>query len=126
SLHLRLFNGRPEPLSKGVSIIIPTYSLVAVKRCQTVQQFAGQYLADGSRADYLCELHGLRGKERQNPRPGARLRVIDSLKHIVKPGESLRSIARVYYRDVSAERLRLIILYNKLPGPNVKSGMALR
>ncbi len=126
SLHLRAFNNRPEPLQKGLSINIPTFSWVPVKRGQTLAQFAEQYLFDPGRADYLAELHGLKGKDRISPKPGTRLKVVDSLKHVVRPGETLRSIARLYYRDASSERLRLVILYNKLTSGNVKSGMALR
>jgi tetratricopeptide (TPR) repeat protein len=126
SLHLRLFNGRSEPLQKGTSIIIPTYALLPLKRGQTIAMFAEQNLSDPGRADYLAELHGLKPKDRQSPKPGIRFRVVESLKHVVRPGETLRSIARVYYRDVSSERLRLIILYNKLASGSVKPGMALR
>jgi hypothetical protein len=126
SLHLRVFNNRPEPLQKGVSINIPTFNWVAVKRGQTLAQFAEQYLFDPGRADYLAELHNLKGRDRIAPKPGMRIKVVDSLKHVVHPGETLRSIARLYYRDASSERLRLIILYNKLASGNVKSGMSLR
>src|SRR5262245_26039963 len=52
SLHLRLFNSRPEPLPKGSSINIPTFSWVQLKRGQTLVQFAEQYLFDPGRADY--------------------------------------------------------------------------
>lgn len=126
ALHLRLFNGRAEPLDRGATIIIPTYSLVPVKRGQTLQAFAEANLNDPGRAEYLAELHALKGRDRQNPKPGLKLRIVQSLKHVVRPGETLRSIARAYYRDVSSERLKLVILYNKLSSGTVKSGAALR
>lgn len=127
SLHLRMFNGRPEPLTKGTSIIIPTYITVPSRHGQTMQQFAEANLNDPGRADYLVELHGLRGRDRTSPRAGLRLRVVESLRHVVRPGESLRSIARIYYRDVGPERLKLLMLYNKLASEAaVHSGISLR
>jgi hypothetical protein len=126
SLHLRIFNRRPEPLAKGSTILIPTFSLRSVKRLQTLQQFAEQNLADPGRADYLAELHHLSDRERVTPKPGARLKVVTSLRHVVRPGETLKSIATTYYHDGSKERMRLMILYNKLSSAIVKPGMGLR
>jgi hypothetical protein len=126
ALHLRLFNLRAEPLAKGTTIIIPTYTIVSVKPRQTLTQFAQQNLADPGRAEYVAELHGLRGKERTQPRPGTKLRVVQSLKHLVRPGESLKTIARIYYRDGGPERLKLLVLYNKLTSQDVRPGMSLR
>lgn len=124
--HLRLFNRRPEPLARGSSIIIPTYTLLAVKPKQTLKEFAEQNLADPARAEYLAELHDLRGKDKIAPKPGTRLKVVQSLKHLVRPGESLKTIARLYYRDAGSERTKLLILYNKMPNGAVKAGMSLR
>ncbi len=124
--HLRMFNRRAEPLPRGTTIIIPTYTLLAVKPKQTLREFAETNLADPGRADYLAQLHDLRGKERQSPRPGTRLKVVQSLKHMVRPGESMKTIARLYYRDVGNERVKLLVLYNKLNGPQVRPGMAIR
>jgi LysM repeat protein len=126
SLHLRIFNRRPEPLAKGSTILIPTFSLRSVKRLQTLQQFAEQSLADPERADYLAELHHLSEKDRITPKPGTRLKVVTSLRHVVRPGETLKSIATTYYRDGSKDRMRLIILYNKLSSAIVKPGQGLR
>jgi len=115
ALHLRLFNRRAEPLARGTTIIIPTFSMVQTKRGQTLEQFAEANLMDPTRAEYLAELHGLRGKDRAQPKPGTKLRVVPSLKHLVRPGESLRTIARLYYRDAGAERLKLLSLFNTSP-----------
>jgi hypothetical protein len=124
--HIRLFNRRAEPLPKGATLLIPTYTLVAVKPRQTLAGFAEVNLSDPSRADYLAELHDLRGRERTLPKPGTRLKVVQSLKHLVRPGESLKTIARLYYRDAGAERTKLIVLYNGLANGNVKPGMSIR
>lgn len=114
--HLRVFNGRGEPLARGMSIIIPTFGTIALKRGQSLQEFAEAHLSDAGRADYLAELHDLKGRDRTTPRAGTPLRVVQSLKHVVRPGETLRSIARIYYRDgARAGRARLVSLYNKLP-----------
>lgn len=124
--HVRLFNGRNEPLDRGLTLIIPTYVAMPVKKGQTLAAFAEANLSDPGRAEYLAELHNLKGKDRVQPKPGTRLRVVQSLKHVVRPGESLKSIARIYYRDVSGERLKLLALYNKMPDGGVRAGMALR
>lgn len=124
--HLRLFNRRPEPLRVGTTIIIPTYQLVPVKRGQSLEEFAAAHLNDPQRANYLALLHNLRGRDRRAPRPGRRLRVVQSLSHTVRRGETLRSIAQLYYREAGSRRLQLLVLYNKLTDPNVRPGSRLR
>lgn len=125
ALHLRLFNRRAEPLARGTTILIPTYSMIPLRKGQSLDQFAEEYLNDASRAEYLAELHGLSGRLRASPKPGTKLRAVPSLRHLVRPGESLRSIARVYYRDANAARIRLLERYNNLSG-DVRPGMTVR
>ena len=124
--HLRMFNRRPEPLREGTTIIIPTYELVPLKRNQTMPDFAAEHLSDPDRAEYLAELHNLKGRDRKLPRPGKRFRVVQSLKHIALRGETLESIANLYYRDVGPRRLLLLMLYNHMPNEAVKIGAAIR
>src|SRR5688500_13443109 len=124
--HLRLFNRRPEPLREGTTIIIPTYELVPLKRNQAMHDFAAEHLSDPNRAEYLAELHGLKGRDRKLPRPGKRFKVVQSLKHVVRRGETLESIANLYYRDAGARRIRLLMLFNKLPNESIRDGAALR
>lgn len=125
--HLRLFNRRPEPLREGTTIIIPTFELVVLKKNQSMADFAAEHLSDPGRAEYLAELHNLRGKDRKLPKPaGRRFKVVPSLKHVAKRGETLESIANLYYRDVGQRRLRLLMLYNKMPNEAVKNGAAIR
>ncbi len=103
--HLRMFNRRPEPLREGTTIIIPTYELVPLKRNQSLAEFAAEHLNDPGRAEYLAELHNLRGRDRKLPRAGKRFKVVQSLKHIAKRGETLDSIANLYYRDAGPRRI---------------------
>jgi tetratricopeptide (TPR) repeat protein len=124
--HLRMFNRRPEPLQQGTQIIIPTYQLVAVKRGQTLEEFAQFHLSDPSRAEYLASLHDLPKRERKYPKPGRRLRVVPSLKHVAQRGETLRSIASLYYREAPEKRIELLRLYNGLTGEGVRPGTAIR
>lgn len=121
--HLRLFNRKAEPLKKGTTILIPTYRWVAPRPGTTVQDFAKSYLNDAERAGYVAALHGL--KRDRLPR-GKRLRVVQSLPHTVRPGESLSSIAQTYYRESGAGRLKLLRLYNKLKSDRPRVGMRLR
>ncbi len=121
--HLRLFNRKPEPLSRGSTILIPTYRFIAAKPGQSLAEFAKIYLNDEDRAPYLAAVHGL--KRGRIPR-GKKLKVVQSLAHVVRPGESLKAIARTYYRETSPNRLRLLMLYNKLDTARVRVGMTLR
>lgn len=121
--HLRLFNRKPEPLAKGTTIIIPTYRFITPKPGQTLAEFAKTYLNDEERASYLAAVHGL--KKGRIPR-GKKLKVVQSLPHVVRPGESLKAIARTYYRETNPNRLRLLMLYNKLETARVRVGMTLR
>lgn len=91
-----------------------------------MSEFAEEHLSDPGRAEYLAELHHLRGRDRKLPQPGKRLKVVQSFKHIARRGETLESIANLYYRDVGPRRLRLLMLYNKLPNEAVRSGAGIR
>ena len=121
--HLRVLNRRPEPLARGSTIIIPTYRTVTVRRGQSLESFASRYLQNRRRAGYLAALHGLDGRRL---RPGLRLKVVPSLPHVVRPGESLASIARTYYRDARPRRLDLLRRYNELDGDRLRAGARLR
>ncbi len=122
--HLRLYNRRKEPLKKGTSIIIPTYVSIPLQRGQSLEAFAGKYLQDPGRAPYLQLLHKIK---RGRAKPGSRLRRVVSFKHTVKPGETLRSIAKAYYRDSTPRRVGLLALYNKMGKQRrLRPGRALR
>ena len=123
---LLLFNRRPEPLSPGTLILIPTSHSVRVKNGQSLADFARQNMNDPARADYLALLHGLSGRDAKMPPAGRSLKVVPSLRHLVRRGESLESIARYYYRDASARRLKLIALYNHLSTLKPPPGKAIR
>lgn len=122
-LHLRIYNRREEPLAPGTTLIIPTHRLVALKQGETLGAFAERHLSDSARAAYLTELHQLGERP---PRPGARLRVPPSLPHVVRSGESLESIALLYYRDGSRRRVELLRLFNKRPSAAVSPRTAIR
>ena len=121
--HLRVVNRVPEPLTPGRTLIIPTCREVALKRGQTLEAFAKAHLGDAARAEYLEALHFLKTK---TPRPGKRLKAPTTLKHVVRAGESLASIARLYYLDGSGRRQQLLSLYNGLGQPSVRVGDTLR
>jgi hypothetical protein len=116
--HLRLFNRRPEPLERGTLINLPTSRSVIAKRGDTWEELAKTHLLDARRADYLAELLG-----GSKPRPGTAVPIVSSINHVVRPGESLRSIARLYYRDAGNKRIKLLVLYNKLPNEKVKKSV---
>jgi hypothetical protein len=121
--HLRVLNRVPEPLSPGRTLIIPTCREVPLKKGQTLEAFAKTHLGDASRAEYLELLHFLKSK---TPKPGKALKVPTSLRHVVRPGESVASLARLYYQDGSPRRQRLLVLYNLLPRSDVAVGETLR
>lgn len=121
--HLRVLNRHPEPLSVGRSLVIPTCRKARLGKGQSVEDFAKTHLSKVSRAPYLKALHFLKSKR---PSEGKALKVPTSLRHVVRPGESLASVARRYYRDASRRRLRLLRLYNELPSATIKVGYVLR
>lgn len=121
--HLRVLNRHPEPLSPGRTLIIPTSRQVPLGAGQDLSAFAKKHLGKAHRAAYLEALHFLKSKR---PRPGKALQTPTSLRHVVRPGESLPSIARTYYRDASRRRLLLLRLYNNRPDARVRVGDVLR
>jgi len=121
--HLRVLNRHPEPLSPGRTLIIPTSRQVPLSAGQDLEAFAKKHLGKAHRAAYLEALHFLKSKR---PRPGKALQTPTSLRHVVRPGESLPSIARTYYRDASRRRLLLLRLYNNRPDARVRVGDVLR
>lgn len=123
---LLLFNRRPEPLPPGTLIVIPTSHTVRVKAGQSLEDFARRNMSDPGRAEYLALLHGLTGRDAKLPPAGRGLKVVPSLRHLVRRGESLESIARYYYRDGSARRVRLLALYNRLTTVKPPAGKAIR
>ena len=116
-LHLRVVNRLDEPLTANTSVVIPTLRRVRVDRAQSVADFAETHLQDRGRARYLMKLNGLK---RSKIRKGKRLLVSTSLGHRIQKGESLKGIAKKYYRDASNRRVDLIRLYNKAPGGRLK------
>ncbi len=121
--HLRVLNRHPEPLLPGRTLIIPTCRKVPLARGQTVKQFAKAHLSRSSRAAYLEALHFLKTKR---PSEGKGLKVPTSIRHKVRPGESLASIARTYYRDAGRRRLSLLRLYNDMDSATPIVGAVLR
>ncbi len=124
--HLKAFNRVREPIQVGTTIVIPTYRLVPVRRGQSLSGFAGQYLNDPGRAEYLAELHQLKKREQKVLRKGRRLRVVQSVRHTVRPGESLASIVRTYYRKAGKRRIKLLRLYNQRKSKRLRPGVVLR
>ena len=122
--HLRQLNRYPEPLKTGHLVIIPTLRRVSVRKAQSLESFAKTHLQDEERAPYLRALNGLKVPKLKK---GKRLLVpSSSLKHLVRPGETLESIANRYYRATSRRRLRLLRLYNKLPKGRLSAKTELR
>ena len=122
-LHLRQMNRHAEPLKAGTPVIIPTLRRVPVTEKQDLRDFAAVHLQDPDRASYLKVLNRLKDGALA---VGDALLVGESLRHVVRPGETFKSIARTYYRSVSKRRLRLLRLYNKMPRGEVRPKMALR
>lgn len=119
--HLSLKNRYREPLKPGVTLIIPTYRRVALGDL-SLDSFARRHLSRGSRSAYLEKLHGLTGK----PGPNTRLIVPPVVRHRVHARETLRAIARTYYRDASPRRQTLLRLYNELPTSRLRARAILR
>ncbi len=121
--HLRQLNRHREPLPRGTPVMIPTLQRVRVKSTTSVRDFAAEHLQDPERDAYLKALNRLTTDELD---AGDSVLVGQSLRHVVRRGETLTSIARTYYRDVSARRLKLLRLYNKMSSARLRPKAVLR
>ena len=121
--HLRQLNRHAEPLTAGTPVIIPTLRKVRVQSDMSLRDFAAAHLQDPDRAEYLKTLNRRSSDKLEE---GDSVLVGQSIRHVVRRGETLSSIARTYYRDVRPRRLKLLRLYNKLSSAALRSGMALR
>lgn len=88
---------------EGLRLVIPTVRYHRVKAGDTWRDIAQRYYGDAARAAVLLRANN--AKPGTNPDEGAQLLVPYPVRHVVKQGESLLTIAEFYYADRTEVRL---------------------
>ena len=88
---------------EGLRLVIPTVRYHRVKAGDTWRDLAQRYYGDGNRAAVLLRANG--AKPGTNPDEGAQLLIPYPVRHVVKQGESMLTIAELHYADRAEVRL---------------------
>ncbi len=88
---------------EGLRLVIPTVRYHRVITGDTWRDLAQLYYGDGNRAAVLLRANG--AKPGSNPDDGAQLLIPYPVRHVVKQGESMLTIAELHYADRSEVRL---------------------
>lgn len=88
---------------EGLRLVIPTVRYHRVKAGDTWRDLAQRYYGDGNRVGVLLRANN--SKPGTSPDEGAQLIVPYPVRHVVKQGESMLTIAEFYYADRTEVRL---------------------
>jgi len=88
---------------EGLRLVIPTVRYHRVKAGDSWRDLAQRYYGDGGRVGVLLRANN--SKPGSSPDEGAQLIIPYPVRHVVKQGESLLTIAEFYYADRSEVRL---------------------
>lgn len=88
---------------EGLRLVIPTVRYHRVKAGDTWRDLAQRYYGDGNRAAVLLRANG--AKPGTNPDEGAQLLIPYPVRHVVKQGESMLTIAELHYADRTEVRM---------------------
>ncbi len=88
---------------EGLRLVIPTVRYHQVKAGDTWRDIAQRYYGDAGRAPLLLRANN--AKPGTNPDAGAQLLIPYPVRHVVRQGESLLTIAEFYYADRAEVRL---------------------
>lgn len=104
------FNSLPPGarLKAGQLLRVPTSYKYRLNQGETLLDLAQRLLGDRRRAPLLAQLSGLLPSDKIGP--GTEIQLPFHFVHIVKPHETLASIARTYYGDPT--QAKLIAMYN--------------
>ncbi len=97
---------------EGLHLVVPTVRYHRVQEGDSWRALAERYYGDEKRAPVLMKAN--EQKPGGNPDEGAELLIPYPLRHVVRPGDSLASLAEQYYGD--RIELRLIRAFNKIKG----------
>lgn len=108
---------RAEALVPGSWVLVPSVAFYSVQEADTWKAIALRLYGSEDRASVLIEAND--GSRRREPDPGTELLVPYPLAHLVAPGETLATIAKLYINDdpIALKRLRR---FN--PGAQVERG----
>ncbi len=104
------FNGLPRnvQLHAGQMVKIPTSYRYRLNVGDSLPDLALRLVGDRRRGPLLLQLNGLRAVDRLPP--GTELQVPFQFIHIMRPGETLVSVAKTYYGDPG--QAKLLAMYN--------------
>jgi len=94
-----------ETLVPGSWLFVPVVSFYRVEKDETWRSIALRFYGSESRANILIDAND--GSRRLQPDEGTELLIPYPLRHVVAPGETLASIARLYMPDSSSSLRRL-------------------
>lgn len=108
---------RAEALVPGSWVLVPSVAFYPVQEADTWKTIALRLYGSDDRASALIEANN--GSRRREPDPGTELLVPYPLAHLIAPGETLATIAKLYMSDdpIALKRLRR---FN--PGARVERG----
>jgi tetratricopeptide (TPR) repeat protein len=110
SIVIRAANGFIHPddgrLAEGEPVIVPEITYIHVREGESWESLANSFLSSPRRANFLAEMNELPAD--QMPPLGAIIKIPYHLRHIFAQNETLRSVARLYYKkeERSLEWLR--------------------
>jgi LysM repeat protein len=106
------FNGLPRnaQLHQGQMVKIPTSYRYRLNPGDALPDLALRLVGDRRRGPLLLQLNGVRTGDRISP--GTEIQVPFQFIHVMRPGESLTSVARAYYGDPG--QAKLLAMYNFL------------
>lgn len=109
------YNRIPDPkkILPGTKIAIPEIIQYTVKRGDTLATIAHRFLGDQRRYQVLASINHLDSP--QSLTIGSTIKIPFDILHIVKRGESLTTIANLYYGD--PDKFNLIASYNFITDP---------
>lgn len=107
----------------GLRLVIPTVSYHKVQEGETWATLATKFYGDPSRAFVLIEANG--GVVGEHPDPGAELVIPFPLRHVAAQTDSLRKIAKVYYRSQQNTGVTTIRRFNDIKKNRLLRGQIL-
>jgi LysM repeat protein len=109
---------RDKPLKPGQKVRIPTAFRYRVRKGETLEALASRFLDDKRRSAFLAAFNGMRPNDKL--REGQELTVPFQHVHRTEVPESLQSVARAFYGDVS--KAKLLADYNFRSAPMLAKG----
>ncbi len=107
-----------SPVAVGMRLVVPHVRYHVVRRGESWRSLAERFYGRADRAFLLARAN--EASARQNPDEGAEILVPYPLRHVADQGETLTSVARLYYGD--RREAKLLRRFNGLRGRRLQRG----